>query len=335
VTFTIRARNVIGAVATAALLGTAPRPAAAQAQSAPHTAAAREGHIKADDGARLYYHMVGSGRPVVLVPGALFLERDLARLGRRGTIVFYDMRNRGRSDAVPDSTRISIQHDVRDLDAVRRHVGAERVTLVGWSYLGMMVMRYAAEHPERVERIIQIGPSARKFRTPFPDSLVAHDSVPVPDSASVAALARERAAGLPDRDPRAYCELDYRVNRVGLVGTPGLAERVPDLCAMPKEWPTALQRHFMLLFTSIALNDPPAWESYAGLRIPVLTIHGTQDRNAAYGGGREWVSHLPDARLLTVRGAAHMPWIDAPDVVFPAIEQFLRGAWPLDAASVH
>lgn len=328
-TFTTHARCV---VATVLLLAT-PHLASAQTGDGRHISPAREGYIATDGGTRLYYRVVGHGSPVVLVPGALFLERDFARLGSAGTVVFYDMRNRGRSDAVADSTRISIQYDIRDLEAVRRHVAAERVALVGWSYLGMMVMRYAAEHPTRVTRIVQIGPVARKLRTRFPDSLVAHDSVPVPDSVSLAGLARARDAGLSRRDPLAYCELDYTVNRVRLVSAPHLADQVPDTCAMPNEWPTALGRHFTLLFTSIALDDPPAWETYGELRIPVLIIHGTQDRNAPYGGGVEWSSHLPDARLLTVRGAAHMPWLEAPDLVVPAIEGFLRGAWPRDAAS--
>jgi proline iminopeptidase len=318
-----------------ALWVTTPYLASAQADSATPMRTTREGHVTADDGVRLYYRVVGSGLPVVIVPGGLFLERDFARLGRTRTIVFYDMRNRGRSDTVADSTRISIQHDVRDLEAVRRHLGAKRVMLVGWSYLGMMVMRYAAEHPAQVTRIVQIGPLPRKFKTPFPDSLVAHDSVPVPDSASVATLARQRAAGLAARDPRADCEQDYRVNRVRLVGAPRLAEQVPNVCGMRNEWPTVLDRHFYLLFSSIIGDEGPAWAHYAALRIPVLTIHGTQDRNAAYGGGREWVAHLPEARLLTVRGVAHMPWLEAPDTVFPAIESFLRGEWPRGAARVR
>jgi pimeloyl-ACP methyl ester carboxylesterase len=29
---------------------------------------------------------------------------------------------------------------------------------------------------------------------------------------------------------------------------------------------------------------------------------------------------------VTVPGAAHMPWIDQPDLVFGEIERFLRGA---------
>jgi pimeloyl-ACP methyl ester carboxylesterase len=147
-------------------------------------------------------------------------------------------------------------------------------------------------------------------------------------------LARRRAEGLASRDPRADCEADYRVHRVTLVGDVRLAERVPDLCAMPNEWPSVLDRHFQLLFGSIVRDPGPTWERYARLEIPVLTIHGTQDRNAAYGGGREWAAHLPEGRLLAVRGAAHMLWLDAPNVVFPALERFLGGEWPPGAARV-
>jgi hypothetical protein len=37
---------------------------------------------------------------------------------------------------------------------------------------------------------------------------------------------------------------------------------------------------------------------------------------------------LPDARLLTVENAAHVPWVEAPELVFGSIETFLDGAWP-------
>ena len=49
---------------------------------------------------------------------------------------------------------------------------------------------------------------------------------------------------------------------------------------------------------------------------------------APYGSGREWASTLPDARLLTIPGAGHASWLEAPDVIFPAIRAFLRGEWP-------
>jgi len=37
---------------------------------------------------------------------------------------------------------------------------------------------------------------------------------------------------------------------------------------------------------------------------------------------------LPNARLVTVENAAHVPWIEAPERVFGSIERFLDGAWP-------
>ena len=46
-------------------------------------------------------------------------------------------------------------------------------------------------------------------------------------------------------------------------------------------------------------------EDIAKVQSPVLTIHGTRDRQAPYGGGREWALTLPDARLVTLRGLDH------------------------------
>jgi len=43
---------------------------------------------------------------------------------------------------------------------------------------------------------------------------------------------------------------------------------------------------------------------------------------------------LPDARLVTVEGASHAPWIEAPEKVFSSISTFLDGAWPPDAQMV-
>ncbi len=69
-------------------------------------------------------------------------------------------------------------------------------------------------------------------------------------------------------------------------------------------------------------------DDLAKVKTPVLTIHGTRDRQAPYGSAREWAMLLPDARLLTVENSAHVPWIEAPELVFGSIETFLDGAWP-------
>jgi hypothetical protein len=43
---------------------------------------------------------------------------------------------------------------------------------------------------------------------------------------------------------------------------------------------------------------------------------------------------LPNARLITIDGAAHMSWIEFPELVFPSIDGFLNGQWPSQAEPV-
>ena len=296
---------------------------------------AKDGFITADDGIQLYYKEIGSGSQTVIVPASLFLYRDLSTLARGRRMIFYDMRGRGRSDRVADSTHITIQWDVRDLETVRKYSGATQFVPIGWSYLGLMVMMYAAEHPDRVERVVQIGPVPRKYGTEYPRSLTAGDLPPIPDSAGLAEIRRLRQSELATQNPRAHCRREFELTRAGLVGDPRLASKLPGVCQYANEWPVNFGRHIQFHFVGSVMRLDIPWTTFAKVAMPVLTIHGTRDRNAPYGGGREWVSHLPVARLLTVPNAAHMPWIDQPALVFGAIEQFLRGDWPPEARPVR
>jgi len=43
---------------------------------------------------------------------------------------------------------------------------------------------------------------------------------------------------------------------------------------------------------------------------------------------------LPNARLVSVENAGHAPWVEAEELVFGAIEEFLGGTWPEGAGKV-
>jgi proline iminopeptidase len=55
---------------------------------------------------------------------------------------------------------------------------------------------------------------------------------------------------------------------------------------------------------------------------PALIIHGEEDA-IPMAMVAEWASALPNARLMKVANAAHFPYAERPDVVFPEIEKFL------------
>jgi proline iminopeptidase len=297
-----------------------------------------EGFVPTPDGVRLFYEAVGDGRRTVLVPARLFLRRRLGgdpALVRGRRLIFYDMRNRGRSDAVADHRTLSIDQDVADLETVRRHFGVERASLIGYSYLGRMVIEYALAHPDAVERIVQLGPVPMKFGTTYPPGLTEEDAPSVLDPEALAAVRQLRERHVEVDRPREYCEAEWKVTRVALIGDPSRAEAVgpPSPCDMPNEWPINLARHFQHHFASIQRRDVKP-EDLRGLAVPVLTIHGTRDRNAPYGGGREWALRIPRARLLSVAGGAHNTFDDHPEIVLPAIARFLDGSWPEGAEEV-
>jgi len=130
-------------------------PAACLAETA---APASEGDITTPDGAKLHYRKIGEGGRTLIVPLGFILYDDFKQLADAGTIITYDPRDRGRSSRVEDVNTLTIQQDVADLETVRQHFNVDKFVPVGFSYLGLMVAMYTAQHPEHVSRVIQLGP---------------------------------------------------------------------------------------------------------------------------------------------------------------------------------
>lgn len=295
-----------------------------------------KGVIEAEPGIRLYYERFGSGPQVVIVPGRFLFNADVRPvLGPERTVIFYDMRNRGRSSRVADDQRISINSDVGDLEAVRRFSGADRVSVIGYSYLGMMAALYASKHPNRVERLVQIGPVPIEFGTQFPQDLAWKDANPVVPEEQLQEIRSLRERGLHVSEPRDFCLRSESLTRLRLVGEPSSAERidVERRCSMANEWPVNLQRHFQAHFPTVQ-NLKLSREGLQSLSMPVLVLHGEMDRNAPLAGGAEWAMTFPNARLIVAPRAAHQVWLDH-KLTFSAVDEFLTGEWPDAAVSVR
>jgi proline iminopeptidase len=267
----------------------------------------------------------------VLVPNGLYLVEDFARLGAARRLVFYDVRNRGRSDQDRDPARLQrgIEQDVDDLDAVRRHFGAGVVSLIGHSYVGVTVALYAMRFPAHVRRVVQIGPIGPNPAAAYPPGLTNEDATLRDALARLRDLEKQRSA----LDAEAFCRKFWEILRVIYVTNPSDAGRIAwGRCELPNE------RGFMKTWIGSILPSLQRLgltrEVMARAAAPVLTIHGTKDRSAPYGAGRDWAMQLPNARLLTVPGGGHAPWIEAPDLVFEAIAAFLDGNWPADSEEV-
>jgi proline iminopeptidase len=299
-------------------------PAAATAQTP-----TAKGYVDTAPGVSIYFERYGTGPNFVLIPGRLFMPEFAALARPDRTLIQYDMRNRGLSRRVNDTALITIDGDVADVEALRRHFGVEKISLVGYSYLGLMVALYASEHPDRIERLVQIAAVPRKFGTPYPaDQQAGSESLSSEGQAAEAAWNTIRA-NLGKADPKEACATLQRYSSYQLVGNPANRAKVPNSCQYENESIASFGRHLTAHFGDLQKRDFQR-DAFTKLALPVLTLHGTLDRNAPYGSGLEWATTFPNARLITVEGGAHQLWLDDPTVLAD-IDRFLAGEWPARA----
>src|SRR5687768_1220416 len=122
-----------------------------------------EGYVNAGSGVRLFYRLVGTGtEPVVLIHGGPgltsdYLADDLMPMARDHSLLIYDQRGIGRSTLVSDSASLAANRYVDDLEAIRKHLGLEQLTLLGHSWGAAPATLYAMQYPERVRRMILVG----------------------------------------------------------------------------------------------------------------------------------------------------------------------------------
>lgn len=291
-----------------------------------------QGFVTAEDGTRLFYREIGNGPVRVIAPYDLMMFDLVRQLGDKATVVTYDMRNRGRSERSKDPKRSTIQQDVRDLEAVRAHFHFDKFVPVGFSYLGKVVALYAIAHRDRVSRIVQLAPSP--IAEEPPGEAVDADHLGAPP-ADVARMRELRKTDAKEKKPQEFCRSEWKVTRYMLVGVPKSAAKIDikDICSHPNEWPVNQERALASLWDSVDQTVPTA-DELKTITVAVLTVHGTNDRNSPYVGGRRWAASLPNGRLLTVPGAGHVLWADSPQVVIAAIRAFLDGRWPAGSEKV-
>jgi proline iminopeptidase len=287
---------------------------------APPESAPRSGFITTSDGVDLHYTILGAGADTVVMPLGSWWRPHVAPLAEGRTLILYDPRDRGRSDPMPDSTRLGLEYEINDLETVRRFFALERLNLIGWSYLGGVSALYAAIHPNRVNRLVLHAPVPPRFHPHVGGALA--DMASRADTVLDRLVAEAKRAGLPASGPIRYCELHWRASVARQVGSPEALDRVMSagFCDLPNEWPDNFGfRH--------VLRSMGEWDwrkQVAAFTGPVLIVHGAQD-NMPLEGSREWVEAFPDASLLLVEEAGHFPLIEGEPDVAAAIDRFLGG----------
>lgn len=288
-------------------------------------------YVTTEQGVQLLVQKLGQGPQTVVIPNGFYLFDAFQCFAKCCTLIFYDPRNRGRSNPISDQSKLKkgIHHDVEDIEALRRHFTIDKVNLIGHSYMGVTVALYAMKHPGHTGRVVQIGSMAPHPAMAYPVHLTNPDRTLAEVMAKIAQLQEERQS----LDTKQFCRKFWSMLCEIYVANPADARKLHwDPCDLTNESNFLKQWTEHVLPSLQNLNLTP--QDFARAQAPVLVIHGRKDRSSPYGAGRDWALSLPNARLVTLDEAAHVPWIEYPDQFRSVLETFLSGGWPVTSEKV-
>jgi pimeloyl-ACP methyl ester carboxylesterase len=284
-------------------------------------AAVRYGEVTLH-GQRMAYREAGEGPVIVLIHGIVSSsetwEPVIGRLGRQFTVVAPDMLGHGRSSKPRgDYSLGAYASSVRDLLAA---LGHDRVTLVGHSLGGGVVMQFAYQFPERVERmaLVSSGGLGR-------DVSLLLRSAGLPGAELVLPL----LASEPLRDAAGW--MARSLGRVGL--RPG-----NDLAGVAEGFGSlgdfGARRAFVQTVRGIidlgGQRVDATEKLYLAGEIPMLLVWGEGDRIIPVAHGRAAAALMPGSRLEVFERAGHFPHRDDPARFTDALSEFVEDTFAAD-----
>lgn len=260
----------------------------------------------AHDGTDLAYHAYGSGEPVICVPGGPMQDSaylgDLGGLSAHRRLIMLDLRGTGRSAVPADTGSYRCDRLVDDVEALREHLGLDRLDLLGHSAGANIVAQYAARQPRRVRRLVLVAPSTR--------------AVGIEPTGEA-----RRAVALLRKDEPWFDAAFGAFERIA-AGNAAAGSRQAIAPFLYGRWDAAAQAHdaagdgqrneaAAAVFGAEGAFDPAATRAaLATFAAPVLLLAGATDLNTIPSAAAEYAELFPGAELVVQPGAGHFPWLD-------------------------
>ena len=246
-------------------------------------------------GRKIEYELHGSGDgiPLVLAAGSGgsfkgWLPVQVPELGADRPLILFNHRGVGDSD--DDGKVFSTADLADDLIGLLDALSIPRVDLLGAFMGGMAAQELAIRHPARLRRLVLTGTYARadvkrRMLLDHWASLAARD-------ATMISMVRERMLWSLQDDTIAQTDLiDGMIDYVTREGLPLTADVFARQCQ--------------------ACMSHDTYDRLASIQSPTLVISGRLDQLTPPKFHRELADEIPEARLITLRYAAHMVMVES------------------------
>ena len=257
-----------------------------------------------------YFREAGAGPGVVCVHSNASSSSQwralMENLASRFHVLAPDTHGAGKGPAWPDDRPFALRDEVALLEPVFARAGTP-FSLVGHSYGGAVALIAALQQPQRLRALVLYEP------TLF--SLI-DAAFPPPNDADGIRQTVERAGAalaVGNRGAAAEHFIDFWMGAGAWRATPQSRRTAIEAAVVNVQgWGRAL------------FTEPTPLKALGALTMPVLLMVGKNSPACARAVARLLSQALPRVETLEFEGLGHMGPVTHPEVVNPAIDEFLR-----------
>lgn len=273
-------------------------------------------HFADVNGVKLHYYVSGKG-PVCLAPspgwGAhVDYMRSLTPFEKHFTMVYYDTRKSGLSSGPDDPTKYTDQDLVNDMDSLRAYLGLSKVWLTGHSGGGYQVLNYGSLHNDHVNGIIALDAMARYDSLQHAEMMKVINETkngPEFEKAKAAFFGKDTVKRTMDEFLEVILPLYFTNTQI--------MRTLPKLKVSDKAYAYTDASN---IFKSKNLLD-----DLHNIKVPVLVVVGDGDFICGVESEAKRIhARIPTSRLVIVKNAGHLPWVEQPKAFYKAFEQWAK-----------
>lgn len=278
--------------------------------------------LKSINGTALYCKVIGEGEPLVVLHGGPGLSHDyflphLLPLAKRFQLIFFDQRAQGQSSMTLDSSQISIQTMVDDIEGIRQAFGLKKIHLLAHSWGGLLAIHYAAQHSESLQSLILVDVvplNTQQFQKEMQENIRAKTTRQ--DSLDRAKLMTSE--GIKKGDVKVFEELMLLNFKSSAYNRANIRHLHLNLS------PNFLESNRLLRYLGKDAFDYDLTGTAKRIGAPTLIIHGKSDL-LPLASDLEIERTIPNASLRQLMKSGHFPFLEEQEKFNKIIRNWIKG----------
>lgn len=276
--------------------------------------------IKEINGTQLFYKVVGSGEPILIIHGGPGLNHQyflphLLDLADRYQLIFYDQRASGRSALSLDANSVTIENFIQDIDELRSAFGIKKLNIMAHSWGGILAMKYAIKHADKINSLILVNSVGASSEISALANQVLADRFTKGDSILRAEILNSDE--FQKREPRAIESL----MKVGFKHQFYNEKFIDSLnLSLNKDYIKTSQ---LLQNLSIDLTEYDFHSDLENIQCRTLLIYGSHDPLTELAGTRIHES-IDQSEFRLFDNCGHFPFIEKPDEFKMTVINFME-----------